>query len=138
MNYGLGIFKRLARCLVLLFLLPLITWSGASAGRMESVSVSPDGKFLAVDFVKGNTSFIYKIAVDTGIATRLTDAKDGKESSPAFSPDGKQITYTYWPADHRRSRIVIVNVDGSYPRQWSPSAVNDFSPVFSTDGKTIV
>ncbi len=138
MNYGLDIFKRLARCLVLLLLLPLITWSGASTGRMESVSVSPDGKFLAVDFVKGNTSFIYKISVGSGMATRLTDAKDGKESSPAFSPDGKQIGYAYAPSDHRRSRIVIVNIDGSDPRQWSPSGVSDFSPVFSPDGKTII
>src|ERR1700676_4103341 len=103
MNYGLGIFKRLARCLVLLLLLPLITWCGASAGRMESVNVSPDGKFLAVDFVKGNTSFLYKISVESGVARRLTDAKDRKESSPAFSPDGGQVGYAYAAGDHRRS-----------------------------------
>ena len=129
MNYGLGIFKRLARCSVLFLLLPRITWSGDSDGRMESVSVSPDGKLLAVDFVKGNASFIYKIPVDSGVAMRLTDAKDGEESSPAFSSGGKQIGYAYSPGDHRRSRIVIVNVDGSDPRQWSPSGVSDFSPV---------
>src|SRR5271169_2984600 len=138
MNYGLGIFKRLARCSVLFLLLPRITWSGDSDGRMESVSVSPDGKLLAVDFVKGNASFIYKIPVDSGVAMRLTDAKDGEESSPAFSSGGKQIGYAYSPGDHRRSRIVIVNVDGSDPRQWSPSGVSDFSPVFSPDGKTII
>src|SRR5271154_5645700 len=94
MNYGLGIFKRLARCSVLFLLLPRITWSGDSDGRMESVSVSPDGKLLAVDFVKGNASFIYKIPVDSGVAMRLTDAKDGEESSPAFSPDGKTIIFS--------------------------------------------
>lgn len=122
-------------------LLLCLTWmsnGASSSGRIRSVSVSPGGKLIAIDFEKGNNSFIYKIAVDTGVATRLTDAKDGEESSPAFSPDGKQIAYTYWPADHRRSRIVIINVDGSDPRQWSPSAVNDFSPVFSPDGKTVV
>jgi hypothetical protein len=37
---------------------------------MESVSISPDGKVIAVDFVKGKTSHIYLIAVDTGNATR--------------------------------------------------------------------
>jgi Tol biopolymer transport system component len=122
-------------------LLLFLTWmsNGAShSGLIRSVTVSPDGKLVALDFEKGGASFIYKIAVDTGVATRLTDTKDGEESSPAFSPDGKRIAYTYWPADHRRSRIVIVNIDGSDPRQWSPSAVNDFSPVFSPDGTTIV
>jgi Tol biopolymer transport system component len=132
---------RTTRCaLAGVLLLLLLTWisNGASlSGRIRSVAVSPDGKLIAFDFEKGNTSFIYKIAIDTGVATRLTDAKDGEESSPAFSPDGKQIAFTYWPADHRRSRIVIVSVDGSDTRQWPPSAANDFSPIFSPDGKTI-
>jgi Tol biopolymer transport system component len=122
-------------------LLLVLTWmsnGASSSGRVRSVTVSPDGKLVAFDFEKGSNSFIYKIAVDTGVTAKLTGAKDGEESSPAFSPDGKRIAYTYWPADHRRSRIVIVNVDGSDPRQWSPSAVNDFSPVFSPDAKTIV
>ena len=38
-----------------------------------------NGKIIAVDFEKGGASFIYKIAVDTGNASRLTDAKTGNE-----------------------------------------------------------
>lgn len=129
------------RPLAIVFLLLFLTWMSNGAGysgRINSVAISPDGKLVAFDLETGSTSFIYKVAVETGMTTRLTDAKDGEESSPAFSPDGKQIAYTYWPADHRRSRIVIVNIDGSDPRQWPASAVNDFSPVFSPDGRTIV
>ena len=123
----------------LLFLfLTCVSTVGSSAAQIRSVAISPDGKLVAVDFKKGGSRFVYKIAVDTGVATRLTDAKDGEEASPAFSPDGKQIAFAYWPADHRRSRIVIVNLDGSDARQWSPSAANDFSPVFSPDGKTMI
>jgi Tol biopolymer transport system component len=129
--------RALAWVALLLFLTSMSD-GASSSGVIRSVAVSPDGKLVAFDFEKGGTSFIYKIAVDTGVATRLTDAKSGEESSPAFSPDGNQIAYAYWPADHKRSRIVIVNLDGSNPRQWSPSSVNDFSPVFSPDGRTIV
>jgi Tol biopolymer transport system component len=105
---------------------------------MQSVSVSPDGKFIAMDFIKDNTSFIYKIAVDTGNATRLTDAKSGDELSLAFSPDGRFIAYAYSPGNGEDSRIIIGNIDGSNLHTWSPSKVRDFSPVFSPDNKTIV
>jgi len=122
---------------LLLLFLPA-SYAGTSAGQIRSVAISPDGKLIAVDFGKGNSSFIYEISVDTGVATRLTDAKDGEESSPSFSADGKQIAFTYWPSSDPRSRIVIVNVDGSNLRQWSPTGSNDASPVFSPDNKTIV
>ena len=111
---------------------------GKSPDHIRSVAVSPDGKIIAVDFEKGGASFIYKIAVDTGNATRLTDAKKGNESSPAFSPNGKRIAFSYLPGNGAHSSIVIGNVDGSDLRPWSLSENNNFSPVFSADNKSIV
>jgi Tol biopolymer transport system component len=105
---------------------------------MESVAISPDGKLIAIDVRHENTSFIYTVSVDTGAAIRLTNAKAGEEASPAFSPDGKLIAYSFSPGPVEQSQIIIVNVDGSDPRQWSPAGVADLSPVFSPDGKTIV
>ena len=64
------------------------------SARMESVAISPDGNLLAIAFGDDNTSFIYRIDVDSGNATRLTETKAGRESSPAFSPDGKRISYS--------------------------------------------
>ncbi len=93
-----------------------------------------------MDFVKGKTSHIYLIAVDTGNATRLTHANTGEESNLTFSPDGKHIAYTYFPEDGAPSRIVIGNADGSDLHEWSRSRdkVREFSPVFSPDNKTMI
>jgi Tol biopolymer transport system component len=129
---------RYVSLILLLLLLPPLSYCDTSSGSIKSVAVSPDAKLIVVDVRKGSTSFIYRIAVDTGIATRLTNAKAGEEDSPTFSPDGKRVAYTYWPGDGARPRIVIVNADGSNLRQWSPSGVADLSPVFSPDNKTLV
>ena len=106
--------------------------------RIRAVAISPDGKTIAVDFGMDNPSFIYKINVDTGIATRLTSAKTGVESGPAFSPDGRRIAYSYSPGNGAHSSIVIVNVDGSDLYSWAPSGGNDYWPVFLPDNKTII
>jgi Tol biopolymer transport system component len=133
-------FPRLVKRIVffLLFLQSLIACAGRSSGQIRSLAISPDGKLIAVDFGKDNTSFIYVVSVDTGIANRLTDAKAGAESSPSFSPSGQRIAYSYSPGNGAHSSIVIVNVDGSDPHAWSPSEANDFRPLFSPDNKTVI
>jgi Tol biopolymer transport system component len=132
--------KLLAGCLVSVVLLALTVWGETSPGRMESVSVSSDGKTIAVDFIKGKTSHIFLIALATGNATRLINDNMGEESDLSFSPDGKHIAYTYFPPNGDRSQIMVGNVDGSDLHTWLPSTENvrDFSPVFSPDNKTLV
>jgi len=129
-----------ARRLALLLFLALghASYGGSTSFQIGSLALSPDGKVIAVDVSKGGASFIYKVAVDSGIATRLTNATSGEETSPSFSADGKRIAYAYWPGKGARSRIAVVDSDGSNPRDWSPSGAIDFSPVFSPDDKTVV
>jgi Tol biopolymer transport system component len=129
--------KSLRGSLLVLLLIPRVTCGGASDGRMTSVSVSPDGKVIAVTYEKERTLFIYKISMDTGEATRLTDAKDGTESSPAFLAGGKRIVYSYTPGNGEHSRIVIGNADGSGLHPWTNSETDDFRPLFSPDNQTI-
>ena len=107
---------------------------------MESVSVSADGKTIAVDFTVGKTSHIFLVALATGNVTRLTNNNQGEESDLSFSPDGKHIAYTYFPPNGERSRIMVGNTDGSDLHAWLPSTENvrDFSPVFSPDNKTMI
>jgi dipeptidyl aminopeptidase/acylaminoacyl peptidase len=132
------VLRLLRNSLILLFLLRPMICLEKSPDHTESVAVSPDGKIIAVDFENGGESFIYKISVDTGNATRLTDAKTGHESTPTFSPDGKRIAYTYSPPNGGHSSVVIGNIDGSDLHSWSSPEGSDFSPVFSPDGKTLV
>jgi Tol biopolymer transport system component len=122
----------------LLFLQPLIACAGESSGQIRSLAISSDGKLIAIDFGKDDTSFIYEVNVDTGIASRLTDAKTGVESSPTFSPDGKRVAYSYSPGNGEHFRIVIGNLDGSGLHPWSSSETSDFRPLFSPDNKTVV
>lgn len=134
----IGNLSRLIRVGGLVLLLTGTLYADSPRWQITSLAVSPDGTLLALTAAKGDTSFLYMVPVDTGIATRLTDAKDGEENSPSFSQDGKRLAYSYEPSDHRRSRIVIVNVDGSDKHEWSPSSATDLSPVLSPDNATIV
>jgi Tol biopolymer transport system component len=140
MSHKFGVFKLLTACLFSLFCLPLVASNRTPANRMESVSVSPDGKTIAVDVIKGDTSHIYLIAIETGKATRLTNDNAGEESGLTFSPDGRHIAFTYFPRDGERSQIVVGNIDGSDWHEWAPSQdkIRDFSPVFSPDNKTMI
>jgi len=123
----------------LLFFLSLqVCYGGKPSWEIESVAISPDAKLLAMDVRQGRTSFVYKVDVETGVATRLTNLKAGEQEEPTFLSDGKQIAFTSFPGSGAPSRVVIANVDGSGLHEWSPSGEADISPVFSPDGKTIV
>jgi Tol biopolymer transport system component len=121
---------------VLLFLVAHPTWGGDSPGQMLGLSVSADGKFIATTYVKGSLWRIYKIDMNTGNAIRLTNVTTGEESSPAFSPDGKLIAYSYttYP-DYQR--IVVMNVDGSNPRTLPGSGTANLDATFAPGSEKI-
>jgi Tol biopolymer transport system component len=133
-----GVFttKVLRIALLFLFFVAPATWGGDSPGQMLGLSVSPDVRFLATTYVKGNSWRIYKIELSTGNAARLTNATSGQESSPAFSPAGKLIAYSYtvYP-DYQR--IVVMNVDGSNPRTLPGSGTANLDPTFAPNGEKI-
>lgn len=120
-----------------LLLIVLPAASGASPrGEIHGVAVSPDGKTTAVAYMKGKTGFIYMISMETGIASRLTDAKTGTESSPAFSADGKLLAYSY-VSDQTSQRIIVMKVDGSNAHSLAASGSANLYPAFAPDGNTV-
>src|SRR6266481_6218628 len=96
--------------LIVLILLPSFACKASSNGELHGINVSPDGKLLAVTFVKDKSFFIYRIPLDKGQASRITQNETGEEGGVTFSPDGKLIAYSYVPT-RGHQRIVVMNVD---------------------------
>jgi Tol biopolymer transport system component len=121
---------------LLLFLVVPLTCTANSLGQISEVAVSPDGKFITVTYEKGHARFIYKISMDTHNAVRLTAATAGKESSPAFSADGKLAAYSYVP-EKQNQRIIVMNLDGSGQHSVAESGTANLDATFALDGKKI-
>jgi eukaryotic-like serine/threonine-protein kinase len=60
----------------------------------------------------------------------------GIESSPAFSPDGKQIAYS-WDGNRRNFDIYTKPVDGGIPHRLTDNAGHDIDPAWSADSKQL-
>jgi tricorn protease len=97
--------------LLTVFLLPAIHAAMAGPIRLaQEPALSPDGTTLAFAW-RGD---IWSVAVKGGAARRLTQ-HPAVESSPAFSPDGKQIAFV---SDREGTRqVYVMPADGGEPRQ---------------------
>jgi Tol biopolymer transport system component len=63
------------------------------------------------------------------------------DNLPAWSPDGKRITFERWKSDGSTSRIMVVNPDTGHTRTVVPCGgrcVAAIDPEFSPDGDSIV
>jgi len=99
-------------------------------GTSMAVSVSPDGKMLAMD-LQGS---IWVMPATGGRATRITDPfNDARQ--PVWSPDGKTIAFfAYRDGGYD---LWAVAPDGSGQHQLTWGAFDDRDPVFSHDGTRI-
>jgi len=129
-------FRLIRICCSFLLLCPSISCAGKSTGEIDGIQVSPDQKFIAVTFVKEKSFTIYRIALDSGHATRFTTARSGEESAPTFSPDGKLVAYSYVPKGEPQ-RIIVMNTDGSNQRSFGESGPANLDATFAPDAKTI-
>ncbi len=95
-----------------------------------AVSVSPDGKYLAVD-LQGS---LWIIPAKGGRATLITDYfNDARQ--PVWSPDGKRLAYfAYRDGGYD---LWTVAPDGSGATRLTTGAYDDREPAWSPDGKMI-
>ena len=128
--------------IVLVILALATSWNGPKGKFQEGVigdlAISPDGHSLLLSRTISSNTFLYRVSLDTGAALRLTQTTTGIESSPSFSPDGKQIAFVYQHSAGDYSRIFIVNVNGNnlHPL-FDTAASNDRAPHFTPDGAHI-
>jgi Tol biopolymer transport system component len=99
-------------------------------GTSMAVSVSPDGKWLAID-LQGS---LWIIAAKGGKATRITDYFwDARQ--PVWAPDGSHLAYfSYRDGGYD---LWTIKPDGSDAKKLTNGAYDDREPMFSPDGKSI-
>ena len=77
---------------------------------IESVQLSPDGKFLAYDSDLNGNADIFVVPADGGAPRQITDNK-ADDLAPNWSPDGSQLVFHSFRTGNRD--LFTVNADGS-------------------------
>lgn len=96
---------------------------------------SPDGRFLVFTGYRSGSFDIYRIPVEGGVETRLTDSP-GLDDGPEYTPDGQ---YIYFNSTRSGSmQIWRMRPDGSEPEQLTDDEYNNWFPHISPDGKQVV
>ena len=106
---------------------------------------SPDNQFIASSSSRGvGKGGIYIMDADGGNPRRLANQPRWGQV-PSWSPDGKQIAFSDLILGGNRDVLLMpngdiytINVDGSHLRQRTRHQADDFSPVWSPDGRSIV
>jgi len=110
---------------------------------------SPDSNIIAFssrragDPDRHNNSDIYVIKAVGGAAAKQLTTSEGADSSPVFSPDGKQIAYLQGGAskyaDYDPAQLAVISVNGGEP--FLPAAKRDRnirSPRWTRNGKALL
>jgi Tol biopolymer transport system component len=109
----------------------------------EGATWSPEGERIAYskrdleregDDVTDFQTDIYVINPDGSDETRLTDLA-GEETSPTWSPDGKQIAFS--TSTGEEGDIYVMNSDGTELTRLTDLPGVEIEPVWSPDGKRI-
>ncbi len=104
--------------------------------------IRPDISEYRIAFVsnRDGSSDIYSMKPDGSDATRITN-DDEVDTYPAWSPDRTRLAYaSYIEGDFgiERSKIVIVNADGTAGRLLFDRPAGELSPSWSPDGRQIM
>lgn len=105
-------------------------------GLNTSVTVSPDGRKVAMVLSKSGSPDIWVCNIDGTGLTQLTKTRED-ESSPCWSPDGSTLCFAS-RLNERRSLYTVPASGGAMTRLRTDGVSNPSEPDWSPDGKTIV
>ncbi len=111
----------------------MAAWKDVSA-RISGMALSPTGKRAAVE-ARGE---IFTIPAEKGDVRNLTASSGSAERDPAWSPDGKSISY--FSDKSGEYRLYIESADGLTPAREIalPNHKHYYTPAWSPDGKRIL
>lgn len=102
--------------------------------QINSFNVSPSGKRALFD-ARGD---IFSVPAENGITENLTQTQGIREIFPAWSPDGKYISY-YSDQTGEYELYLLENKKGAAPRQVTTgSSAWKYEPLWSPDSKYLV
>src|SRR5437762_3391176 len=115
----------------LAFSYPIADSAEFTMHQIRDAVPSPDEKRLA--FVAMDK--LYVMDYPAGTPKRISDL-EGNEAEPAWSPDGRWISFVTWTRDG--GRLYKVSATGGRPVQLTPANAMYSSPAWSPDGNRVV
>ena len=100
--------------------------------RIESLSLSHDGRWLAYDSDRSGNADIYRVGVDGGEPVQVTTSP-ANDFGPSWSADDRRLLFHSNRDGHRE--LYSIGVDGSDEQQLTHERIELFQPLLSKDGK---
>jgi TolB protein len=111
---------------------PFAKFAGLNSGAV----ISPDGTRVAMILSKAGSPDLWVANIDGSNLRQLTKTRED-ESSPCWSPDGREICYASRPNERRG--LYIISANGGAPRRLDTGGEpNPSEPDWSPDGKNII
>ena len=102
---------------------------------IESVEVSPDGRWLAFDSDRSGNFDIHVMPAGGGEARQLTN-DPAPDFAPAWSPDGSRLVFHSLRTGNRD--VYTVDADGTNLQQRTSGPAEELDTDWSPDGKALV
>lgn len=111
-----------------------LDWSPDSSGLYFSANRGADRELNVVN------SDLFRLDIESGELTQLTE-RQGADSSPDVSPDGKQLTYVGWDdkgLSHHVQHLYVLDLESGESARMLPELDRSVSnPQWSADGRQV-